>query len=130
MTSVFSSPRQRVLLLAGAANFHYIIPSQFCQWENCTKILTMRILKFVHFYLLHFLTQCVILISEREVRDMEIVSYILSWEDASICAVYGIEHGFPCFTKIRDIDEDSYEVTIHARVEDLPAIMRRLAPYV
>lgn len=61
---------------------------------------------------------------------MKTVSYILSWEDASICTVYGIEHGFPCFTKIRDIDEDSYEVTITARIEDIPAIERRLAPYV
>ena len=60
---------------------------------------------------------------------METVSYILSWVDASICTVYGIEHGFPCFTKVRDIDEDSYEVTIIARTEDLPAIERRLAPY-
>lgn len=61
---------------------------------------------------------------------MKTVSYILSWEDASICTVYGIEHGFPCFTKVRDIDEDNYEVTITARIEDLPAIERRLAPYV
>ena len=67
---------------------------------------------------------------EREVKVMKTVSYILSWEDASICAVYGIEHGFPCFTKVSDIDEDSYEVTITARTEDLPAIERRLAPYV
>ena len=27
-------------------------------------------------------------------------------------------------------DEDSYEVTITARIEDIPAIERRLAPYV
>lgn len=61
---------------------------------------------------------------------MKTVSYILSWEDTSIYVVNGIEHGFPCFTKISDIDEDSYEVTITARIEDLPAIERRLAPYV
>ncbi len=61
---------------------------------------------------------------------METVSYILSWEDASLCVVYGIEHAFPCFTKIHDIDEDNYEVSITARIEDLPAIEHRLAPYV
>ena len=61
---------------------------------------------------------------------MKIVSYILSWEDNSICAVYGIEKAFPCFTKVRDIDGDTYEVSIHARVEDIPSIERRLAPYV
>ena len=61
---------------------------------------------------------------------MKTVSYILSWEDSSISVVDGIEATFPCFTRVRDIDEDSYEVTITARIEDLPAIERRLAPYV
>jgi hypothetical protein len=61
---------------------------------------------------------------------MKTVSYILSWEDSSISVVDGIEATFPCFTKVSDIDEDSYEVTITARIEDLPAIERRLAPYV
>lgn len=61
---------------------------------------------------------------------MKTICFILSWEDSSICAVYGIEHAFPCMTKVRDIDEDNYEVTIHARIEDIPAIERRLAPYV
>lgn len=61
---------------------------------------------------------------------MKTVSYILSWADSSISAVDGIESAFPCMTYIRDIDEDSYEVIITARIEDLPAIERRLAPYV
>jgi hypothetical protein len=61
---------------------------------------------------------------------MKTVSYILSWEDSSICAVDGIECAFPCFTSIHDIDGDNYEVTITARVEDIPSIERRLAPYV
>lgn len=61
---------------------------------------------------------------------MKTVCFILSWADSSISVVNGIESAFPCMVAIHDIDEDSYEVSIHARVEDIPAIERRLAPYV
>ena len=61
---------------------------------------------------------------------MKTLCYILSWEDSSICAVDGIESSFPCMTRIRDIDQDNYEVTITARIEDVPAIEKRLSPYV
>ena len=61
---------------------------------------------------------------------MKKICYRLSWEDMSICAIDSIEAGFPCFCVIRDIDENSYEVTITARIEDIPAIERRLAPFV
>ena len=61
---------------------------------------------------------------------MRTVSYFLSWDDNSISAIGGIEANFPCFCTIRDIDEDSYEATITARQEDMPAIERRLAPYI
>ena len=61
---------------------------------------------------------------------METVSYLLNWADSSISVVDGIKSAFPCMVAIHDIDEDCYEAIITARIEDLPAIERRLAPYV
>ena len=61
---------------------------------------------------------------------MKTVSYLLNWADSSISAIDGIENAFPCMVSIRDIDEDYYEATITARVEDIPSIERRLAPFV
>lgn len=61
---------------------------------------------------------------------MKTVCYRLSWEDSSISVIDGIEHGFPCFCSVRDIDGDTYEATITARIEDIPAIEKRLASFV
>ena len=57
-------------------------------------------------------------------------AYILDWADTSVCAIDRIENEFPCFTWIKEIDEDSYEVTIQARQEDWSAIEKILAPFV
>lgn len=61
---------------------------------------------------------------------MKTKCFILSWEDSSIMAVDRIESTFPCFTAIHDIDEDSYEVTIQARIEDWASIEKILARFV
>ena len=57
-------------------------------------------------------------------------SFFLSWADLSIGAINRIEAEFPCFTFVYDIDEDTYEAVIKARVEDWPSIENILAPFV
>ena len=70
------------------------------------------------------------LMTVRGYKNMETICVILSWEDTSVCAIDRIEAEFPCFTWIREINDDIYEATITARIEDVPSIERILAPFV
>lgn len=62
---------------------------------------------------------------------MKTKTYSLPWENVDcLMAIRRIEMNIPCFTLIRDTDDDWYEVTITCREEDVVYVERELAPYV
>ena len=62
---------------------------------------------------------------------MKTISVILEWAElGALMVVKEIEKKFPCWTFIKDIDEDYFELTIDAREEDIPVIEKMLAPFV
>lgn len=60
---------------------------------------------------------------------MKTISVILEWARALV-VVKEIDKKFPCWTFIKDIDKDYFELTIGAREEDIPAIEKMLTPFV
>ena len=67
--------------------------------------------------------------NEREVKIMKTVCYYVPY-DKAVEKVSKIEMICPCFVEVENIEMGYAEVTIKARVEDIPSIERYFADVV